>query len=350
MSKPEIPDIVFANKTNLAATILSSGISATDTSLAVVSASTFPVADFYVTITPASGLSDASNSEIVLVTASSGNTLTVSRGQRGTSAKAFEAGAVIFNGVYVHDTSYDASDLFDTTTNVYSDASGLAQAIADGRPIVARMGGSSMGVWTTVNVISAVIDNYEGSSLMPTATLKYLTDDSRLVTVVVDLSNGSITRSGATIATNGNKVISGSNILDNSITSDNIDWATLTNQSWTDIFANLQVASISFKLPYNSSASSKLYRVGPFVFANIDASFTFSNPAGGLADETIPSGYRPRWTAVTLIKSPITNNAPGMSLSFGADGNISFWSSGSVNNTRFYGFCAWLTDDQWPTD
>ena len=130
----------------------------------------------------------------------------------------------------------------------------------------------------------------------------------------------------------------------------NIDWATLTNQSWTDIFANLQVASISFKLPYNSSASSKLYRVGPFVFANIDASFTYSNPAGGLADETIPSGYRPRWSAVTLIKSPISNDTPGMSLTFGADGNISYWSAGSVNNTRFYGFCAWLTSDPWPNN
>lgn len=349
MSKPEIADPIYANKANLAATVLSSGVSSGATSISVVSASMLPTASFYATISPAGGMSDTQNSEIVLVTAISGNTLTVERAQRGTTAKSFEAGAVIFNGVYVHDVSYDASGLFDTKFNVYSDPSGLAQAIVDGRPLVVRDGGNTGGIWNMVNVVSATIDNYSGSEQTPTATVVYVFGD-RLVTAVVDLSNGDITRSGATIATNGNRVLSGDNILANSITSENIDWATLTNQSWTDIFANLQVASISFKLPYNSSASSKLYRVGPFVFANIDASFTFSNPAGGLADETIPSGYRPRWSAVTLIKSPISNDTPGMSLTFGADGNISYWSAGSVNNTRFYGFCAWLTSDPWPSN
>ena len=128
----------------------------------------------------------------------------------------------------------------------------------------------------------------------------------------------------------------------------NIDFTTLTNQSWTDIFGNLQVASVGFKLPYNSSATAKLYRVGPFVFANIDARFTYSNPAGGTADETIPNGYRPRWTAVTLIKSPVSNDTPGMSLTFGTNGSITYWSAGSANNLALYGFCAWLTDDPWP--
>lgn len=169
-----------------------------------------------------------------------------------------------------------------------------------------------------------------------------------LAEVSVPANTTTIT-SGLISQTDFNAQVNSAGILPpESITADKIDFATFTNQSLSDIFANLQVASTTFKLPYNDSASSKLYRVGPFVFANIDASFTFSNPAGGAANETIPSGYRPRWTAVTLIKSPISNDTPGMSLSFGADGNISYWSSGSANNTRFYGFCAWLTDDPWP--
>lgn len=234
MSKPEIADPVYANKANLAATVLASGISSGDTTISVVSASMLPTASFYATIAPAGGMSDTQNSEIVLVTAISGNTLTVERAQRGTTAKSFEAGAVIFNGVYVHDVAYDASELFDTTTNVYPDPSGLAQAIVDGRPLVVRSGGNTDGIWNMVNVVSATIDNYSGSEQMPTATIVYVSDD-RLVTAVVNLSSGAITRSGATIATNGNKVLSGANILANSITSDNIDFTTLTSAQLAEV-------------------------------------------------------------------------------------------------------------------
>lgn len=60
---------------------------------------------FYVTIMPASGDEPANltNSEIVLVTGISGTNLTVTRGQRSTTAKAFNSGAIVTMAIYAED-------------------------------------------------------------------------------------------------------------------------------------------------------------------------------------------------------------------------------------------------------
>ena len=71
-------------------TVLSSGISASDTTIPVTDASVFPTITgseyFYVT------LADDTNVEIVKVTAVSSNDLTVTRAQEGTTARAFASG------------------------------------------------------------------------------------------------------------------------------------------------------------------------------------------------------------------------------------------------------------------
>lgn len=60
---------------------------------------------FYVTIMPASGdePANSANSEIVLVTGISGMNLTVTRGQRSTTAKAFNSGAIVTMAIYAED-------------------------------------------------------------------------------------------------------------------------------------------------------------------------------------------------------------------------------------------------------
>lgn len=60
---------------------------------------------FYVTIMPASGDEPANltNSEIVLVTGISGSNLTITRGQRSTTAKAFNSGAIVTMAIYAED-------------------------------------------------------------------------------------------------------------------------------------------------------------------------------------------------------------------------------------------------------
>lgn len=69
----------------------------------------FPAAPFYVTATPPASLSTMGTSEILLVTAKSGDTFTVTRAQKGTSTKSIAANWVITNGIYVE-------DLFSTIT------------------------------------------------------------------------------------------------------------------------------------------------------------------------------------------------------------------------------------------
>lgn len=67
---------------------------------------------FYVTIMPASGDEPANltNSEIALVTGISGTNLTATRGQRGTTAKAFNSGAIVTMGIYAEDAVFLGSE------------------------------------------------------------------------------------------------------------------------------------------------------------------------------------------------------------------------------------------------
>ena len=186
------------NKRNLSATLLSSSISSSTETITVDSASVLPSAKFYATITPANGLSNNTNSEIILVRSVSGNTLTVTRGQRGTTAQAFDAGAVLFNSTCFQDTPYDASEILTTQNETYTDVQGLIAAINDGRPIIMNTyyGTDDMGGQTIVT--SAQLVDMMGIS--QTITIQYLTDN-RIVRVTIDPSTGAITRSGSTICT-----------------------------------------------------------------------------------------------------------------------------------------------------
>jgi hypothetical protein len=111
--------------TNNAATTLAAGINSSVTSIAVTDGSIFPALSggdhFYVTF------DDTTNREIVKVTARSGNTLTVVRGQDNTTAQAFNSGdkaelrvvAALLEDVKTEVTSTFTVDTFtgdDTTT------------------------------------------------------------------------------------------------------------------------------------------------------------------------------------------------------------------------------------------
>lgn len=111
----------MASIQNLASGVLASDISSSATSLGVNcgegSSSTltavWPSVPFYITVMPAYptlGVANSLNSEIMLVSALSASnnvvTMTVSRGQRGTTAKAFSEGAIITNGIYTADMDY----------------------------------------------------------------------------------------------------------------------------------------------------------------------------------------------------------------------------------------------------
>jgi hypothetical protein len=97
------------NKKNLANTTITGAISSSDTSITVDDATVFPSGYFYATLMPSSEMSTFSNSEIVLVTNISSNALTIARGQKNTTARAFSAGAIITNGVYTEDLDFAQS-------------------------------------------------------------------------------------------------------------------------------------------------------------------------------------------------------------------------------------------------
>lgn len=90
------------NSKDLATGILDQPVSTTDTIwyLKTGYGAIMPSVPFKLTATPFGMLSTASNSEIVAVTAVSGDTLTVTRAQNGTTAKSFEAGDIVGNGIY----------------------------------------------------------------------------------------------------------------------------------------------------------------------------------------------------------------------------------------------------------
>lgn len=97
------------NKKNLANTTITGAITPTQTSVTVADATVFSYAFFYATLMPSDEMSNASNSEIVLVTNIQGNTLTLVRGQENTIARSFPYGAVITNGIYTRDIDYARS-------------------------------------------------------------------------------------------------------------------------------------------------------------------------------------------------------------------------------------------------
>lgn len=95
----------MANKANLANSVLFAPLSDTDTELEVYTGdgALFPAAPFYLTLSPKNKWSRKINSEIVLVTAKSTDTFTITRAQKGTTAREFSYGDLVANGIYVED-------------------------------------------------------------------------------------------------------------------------------------------------------------------------------------------------------------------------------------------------------
>ena len=93
------------NKENLANAFIDGSLSDTATSVDLKAGYVTyqPTTPYFATITPFGELSTKANSEIVEVTNISSNTLTIVRGQRGTTAKNFSDGAIFSNGIYVED-------------------------------------------------------------------------------------------------------------------------------------------------------------------------------------------------------------------------------------------------------
>lgn len=116
----------MANKANLANSVLFAPLSDSDTELEVYTGdgALFPAAPFYLTLSPKNKWSRKINSEIVLVTAKSTDTFTITRAQKGTTAMEFSYGDLVANGIYKEDLD-DLEDYVDAQVDA-----GVTEAVA----------------------------------------------------------------------------------------------------------------------------------------------------------------------------------------------------------------------------
>lgn len=137
----------MAYKKDLATGLIGRAIDTKATSLVLQSGygASMPKVPFYLTLTPATQLSTQGNSEIVLVTGRTSDTLTITRAQKNTTAKSFAVGDIVAAGSYADDENgvYSTSEI-DT-----------GMVWIDGRPIYRKV------VRGTVNMVGG----YNTSSL-----------------------------------------------------------------------------------------------------------------------------------------------------------------------------------------
>ena len=129
----------MAYKKDLATGLIGRAIDTKATSLVLQPGygASMPKVPFYLTLTPATQLSTQGNSEIVLVTGRTSDTLTITRAQKNTTAKSFAVGDIVAAGSYADDENgvYSTSEI--DTGSVW----------IDGRPIYRKV------VRGTVNIV-----------------------------------------------------------------------------------------------------------------------------------------------------------------------------------------------------
>lgn len=263
------------NKVNLAAAQIPSAITASQTSITVdVSESAlFPTVPFFATIMPAGGIPNTLNSEIVQVTAKNTSTgvLTITRAQRGTTAKAQDEGAVIMNGVYIEDLAQaQAVGLaFFSATNTsvsssYSywniDSAMLPTEPTNGMSIRVVFGANTSSPAARLRLNGGTYrDVYAGVGLTATASNVNMTT---LFRPRIDIIYELVYYNGAWYAMNVP--------ANNSITSSSIDSATLGAKYETTISGYIPIGDTAIKnIGYFTASPNRLYILrfggGPWV-------------------------------------------------------------------------------------
>ena len=175
------------NKSNLANGLLQGSLDTTSTTVNLQSGygNIMPAVPFYITVTPFGQLSTMGNSEIMQVTARTGDTLTVVRGQRGTTAKSFINGDVISNGIYTEDIDEKATKL-----SIPNGTVPYRQGVGSGEP------DSSMLISDDATAGTLALYGADG-----TMTVSSPTDDAHAATKkYVDDSLNGLTKVAQTIA------------------------------------------------------------------------------------------------------------------------------------------------------
>lgn len=164
----------------------------------------FPSAPFYATVFPTGALPSVSNSEIVLVTAISTDTLTITRAQKSTTAKAIAAGWIISNAIYTEDlftssitTNEVPSGTINGSNTVFTTAAAFTNIWVYKNGVRMKGGGADYTVTnnTTITFVTApatgtvlLVDYIVGSTAMINGSNSMIADETPSGTV-----NGSTT-------------------------------------------------------------------------------------------------------------------------------------------------------------
>ena len=125
----------MAYKKDLATGLIGRAIDTKATSLVLQSGygASMPKVPFYLTLTPATQLSTQGNSEIVLVTGRTSDTLAITRAQKNTTAKSFAVGDIVAAGSYADDENgiYSTSEI--DTGRVWIDGRPIFRKVVRGK-------------------------------------------------------------------------------------------------------------------------------------------------------------------------------------------------------------------------
>lgn len=172
----------MAYKKDLATGIIGRAIDTKATSLVLQSGygASMPRVPFYLTLTPATQLSTQGNSEIVLVTGRTSDTLTITRAQKNTTAKSFAVGDIVAAGSYADDENgvYSTSEI--DTGKVWIDGRPIYRKVVRGK--VNFTGNACPGIphgitgltnawevvsWSGNMTLSGVFSNRDGKQALP---------------------------------------------------------------------------------------------------------------------------------------------------------------------------------------
>lgn len=238
------------NRANLGAASLSSPITAAATTATVGAsdAATFPNAPFYATIMPVGKTPNQLNSEIVQVTANNSGTLGLVRAQRGTTAKAFDAGALVMNGVYIQDLEQAQAvgkSFFSATLAsgvYYINDSRVPTTPADGDSIRVVFGSNWTSGTPQLSLNNGTAANIYAGNNLTSGNASTTTNAMVKSGVIYELTYY-----------NGNWYVLNL-VANNSITSDNMDWTTMDGLSPE----NIEPINLSGGYSYAENGSFKL--------------------------------------------------------------------------------------------
>lgn len=229
-----MPSMLY-NMENLAACKLTASLTTSATTVTVDDTTGFPQGTFRATLVPASEMSRKSNSEIVLCDVISSTSIGITRAQGGTTAKAFNAGDILVNGIYIEDLKQVQSvgdTIFEATGT--TDGNGVVHyTISTNNDLLPAI--PTEGMRITIMPATSTVDN-----VAPVLALQSGGAEVQILTGSVILGEETFSPAQFTTNTTYELVYDGAywyaTNLSPKVKSNNIDWTTIRTRLYSGTF------------------------------------------------------------------------------------------------------------------